>query len=173
MDTNNSLFAAIPENLIDKIKLFRKAIKYLCKIKDPVSIVADQQAYEALFYLQKILTEKKFSKENHNWDSLIKFPLDTVLIDLFVHITSSLDEINIDEAFKSETLPSTSGESQTNGKNEQVEKPKIFINKDARKLSILDYVIIIIYQITTNQFKNDIYVKLNDSLFQKSFYRKC
>ena len=141
-------FTSIPSDLGGKLKKFKKALDYLVKVKKPAKIVEDQKCYEALFYLKTILSDdEEFLEQNEHWNFLSKSSYDSVIVKTLFHLSKICNKFDISKVNIAMNIL----------------KPNLDANE--RKISIMDYVIIIINKFADIQLKSDYLYEFNKRLF--------
>ena len=147
-DCHDIDFVEIPKEPVNKVKKFSKAIDYLCVIEQPASICEDVKCYEAFFYLKYMLSDdEKFIERTRNWKFLSKNNFEQILVNMLNHLAADSENFDISNCKIAEkTL-----------------NPEADVNE--RKVSMLDYIIIIINKLADIQLRNEYLFEFNKKLF--------
>ena len=145
MDIN---FGLIPDNLNEQLTKLEQAISYICTAKKASKICDDQVTYEAIFYIYKMLEDEKFFHHNHDWSSFTSVSFQKILVDMLFFLSGICEDLNLEHDIVAK------------------HKPNHNSTLNQRCVSILEYVITIVFNITENQFKNEILIKFNQNLFE-------
>ena len=137
------------EKRLDKLE---DCIKLVCELKEPDRICDSQTSYEAIFYIYKILSDKSFQRENQNWDTLTDHGFENVIVNVIYHVSNIWPQIIGNPEMTAELAPN-----QTT-------------SFDERCISILEYLVHIVFTLTNLQFKNETLFQFNVNLINNNIF---
>lgn len=155
-------FKKVPDETQEKIKQFKKALSYILKVNEPNKIVDDQISYGAIFYIKYILNDdENFIDQMRDWKFLLKSKFDSFLINIFNYLSGLCDEFIIEKV-----------------KVANSSSIKLITDLNERRISVLDYLIIILNKLADIQIVSKHLIEFNKRLLDNklieilmSFYK--
>jgi hypothetical protein len=142
-------FKQVPDEMQEKLKQFKKALAYILKVNDPNKIVDDQISYGAIFYLKYILNDDEhFIDQTKDWKFLSKSKFDPFLINIFNYLVGSCDEFVIEKIKIARS------------------SHNLITDLNERRISILDYLIIILNKLSDIQSASKHLIEFNKRLIE-------
>jgi hypothetical protein len=140
-------FDEIPSDQSEKLRRFKKSLKYISTIREPYKIFADQKAYEAFFYLNQLLkNDCKFLKENFQWEVLFNYDLHKLIANIWFYLSMICDDLDLS---KLSILIAN-----------KLKNPTF----NERALAIFYYIMEITHSIALHQFDNETFKQFNKKL---------
>ena len=143
----------VPNNTLETVDKLKNTIEKLKCFNKVLFDQNNQQVYEFILFLKKVLCNEKFYETNSNWSFL--FEENNLFVKLIVNIWSQLYKLYMQFKYTPSLVI-------------QQESPNKFADLNERNVSIFRYVNEITFALTKHQYENEDLIKFNQMLVLKT-----